>query len=135
MKTKLKFLSREDKYIGDTITVKYICVIDKSVFSNIPVNIRAKLYDKYCLLRDTQITFTAIGRAICHKTDTFDKTKGWRIAESKAKIVAYKKLYRICDDIEKYHYYSYIETRNIGAKNFSCYLKEINHIEKLIKNG
>lgn len=134
MKTKLKFLSREDKYIDNTVTVKYVCVIDKNVFHNVPVNIKYKIFQKYRLLRDTQIRFTIIGRAFCSKTDTFDKVKGFRIAESRAKAKAYFKMCRICGDIDAYFNIIKINNKCVKDKNIICYMKELNHI-KYLTNG
>lgn len=131
MKTKLKFLLREDKYIDNTIAVKYVCVIDKSVFSNIPVNLKYKILEKYHLLRDKQIKFTVIGRATCCKTDTFDKVRGFRIAESRAKAKAYSKMYRICKEIDKYFYGILADNCSAKDKNIMCFIKELNHIRHL----
>lgn len=113
---KLKFLNKNIEKFDKKTSVTYNCegtITNYSSFLFQDENFKNKIEKIFNVkFNNNKITFKVIGKSNCTLGDKYDGLKGYRIAESKASIKAYKKylnilsyikglLFNECKDVEK----------------------------------
>ncbi len=129
MHVRINGLSKYLDYNGDndTITINY----------NLERYIMDRLVEyhyvnpKYCDLDNLVIQL--VGIATCDENDTFDETVGKRIAESKARLEAYKLMERINKFCEEYIYFMKLRLDLAEEKTNFLKSRELAHIRKLVQ--
>lgn len=132
---KLKFLNKNIEKFGSKTSVTYNCegtitnhfsfLFQDEKFTN---KIEKLFNVKF---NNNKIIFKVIGKSNCTLEDKYDGLKGYRIAESKASIKAYKKYSNVCNYIMKSFEYGYKDIENALKKIDNFKNTEKNHLKEL----
>lgn len=80
-----------------------------------------------------RLVIQLVGVATCDENDTFDETVGKRIAESKARLEAYKLMERINKFCEEYIYFMKLRLNLAEEKTNFLKSRELAHVRKLVQ--
>lgn len=135
MKTKVKFINIDTNYSENVTKVTLFAVPTNKYYDYLNVeqiNSVEELLTDFGHNGTIYRGFVVTGIAKCAPEDTFDRTVGYRIAESRAKIKLYKKAYKFshkCSDYATENRFKFAEIYNRNRREF---VKERKHLNTLL---
>ena len=136
MKSRVFIYKKETKYNEEKGTTVCIlrCGIQLLKFDS-GIKFTTKIINKVPLLKESRsLDFMVTGVTKCRKGDTFDKVKGARIAESKAKAKMFRTAYLFFKELEKALETALVRTRKYKETDLFLAGKELEHVAELSKS-